>query len=223
MTAPGPRSTVSMTETEQRERVLNALESFQAELRAYRQLTKKPPRFLRDGVAEPLQPETLGNCRVFPSREHLVKTLLSGGIGAEVGVQHGTFSRFLLDKVGPEKLHLFDMAVRLIAKDVAEDVRTEIHGGDSSAQLGRLPDRYFDWIYVDGDHRLAGVKKDSEVALRKVKPGGLLIFNDYTPWSIGEAMPYGVMPVVNALANSGLSIVGLALASHGYFDIALRA
>jgi len=221
--APSSEAAAPGTEFEQRKRVLEAQKVFQDELRTWRKMTQKPPLFLRDGQAKPLRPEALETCRVFASREDLVRTFLSGGIGAEIGVQHGRFSTFLLDNVRPERLHLFDMSKRLIAQSVVDDPRTELHVGDSSTNLSRLPDQHFDWIYIDGDHRLDGVRKDTEAAMRKIKPGGYLVFNDYTPWSIGEAMPYGVMTVVNDVVNSGLPVVGLGLASHGYFDIALQA
>ena len=37
----------------------------------------------------------------------------------------------------------------------------------------------FDLIYVDGSHAAEDVKKDAENSLRALKPGGLLIFDDY--------------------------------------------
>ena len=63
--------------------------------------------------------------------------------------------------------------------------------------------------------------KDARVAVRKVKPDGLLIFDDYTGRSPMEAIPYGVVAVVNELVAEGCNVVGLALTPTGYFDIAL--
>jgi len=37
----------------------------------------------------------------------------------------------------------------------------------------------FDLIYVDGSHAAEDVRKDAEDSLRALKPGGLLIFDDY--------------------------------------------
>lgn len=38
-----------------------------------------------------------------------------------------------------------------------------------------------DAIYIDGDHREAGIKADCEAWLHKVKPGGMIMFHDYIP------------------------------------------
>lgn len=88
--------------------------------------------------------------------------------------------------------------------------------------LARCDDRSFDWIYIDGDHSMDGVRKDAEVACRKIKNGGILMFDDYTLWSPTEVMPYGVVHVVNALVNQGHPVIGLALSPHGHYNIALR-
>jgi len=202
---------------------MEALEHFRGALRRYKAASDQPPLFLLEKRAPELAPDALEACRVFADRHQMMKALVHRGIGGEVGVQHGHFSRFLLDEIAPETLYLFDMSDRLLRADVRNDPRTVLRLGDSSSQLSGLPDRSFDWLYIDGDHSYAGVRRDALAALRKIRPGGLLIFNDYTPWSPGEAMPYGVMACVNELVNDGLGMVGLALSANGYFDVALRA
>lgn len=206
----------------QQQRVINALKVVQQEVRVYRKLAQKPPVFLKDGVPKKLRSDALTSVRLYSDRFDLMRDLVKGGAGAEVGVQHGTFSRFLLDHIQPTSLDLFDLTADLVQKDILDDARTTMHVGDSSTLLGKLPDQSLDWIYVDGDHRYAGVKKDTDVARLKIRPGGMLIFNDYVPWSVAEVMPYGVMPVVNDLINDGFPVAGLALANHGYYDIAVR-
>lgn len=208
---------------EQKQRVMKAIEAAREEARAWRRLTGTPPSFLKDGgVPQRMRDDALTGAKLYSDRFVMMKDLVKGGIGAEVGVQHGEFSRFLLDEIGPERLSLLDMTDKDFRPDVVKDPRTDIRIGDSSTQLAELPDRSLDWVYIDGDHRYEGVKKDTDVARQKVKPGGVLIFNDYTPWSVVEVMPYGVMPVVNALVNEGYPVLGLALAPHGYYDIAVR-
>ena len=81
----------------------------------------------------------------------------------------------------------------------------------------------FDWVYIDGDHGYRGVRRDAEAALGRLRPGGLLIFNDDLRWSAVEARPDGVVTCVNGLVNDGLHVVGIALSAHGYHAIALRA
>jgi glycosyltransferase involved in cell wall biosynthesis/predicted O-methyltransferase YrrM/Tfp pilus assembly protein PilF len=51
--------------------------------------------------------------------------------------------------------------------------------GNSSAILPTMEAESFDLIYVDGDHSAAGVRADSLEAYRLLKPGGLLLWDDY--------------------------------------------
>jgi len=37
----------------------------------------------------------------------------------------------------------------------------------------------FDVIYIDGDHSYQGVKRDLQLALKKVRPGGFICGHDY--------------------------------------------
>jgi len=67
------------------------------------------------------------------------------------------------------------------------------------------------------------VRRDIAVGRRKVKKTGLMLFNDYIPWSYVEMQPYGVMAAVNELCiDDGWEIVYLALPPHMYCDVALR-
>lgn len=202
--------------------VYAALENLQSALRAYRVGTQSPPAFLREKQAPEMRDDAFGDCRVFANRHKMIHAMGKGAIGAEVGVQHGNFSRFILNNLDVTELHLFDRQKDIIREDVRQSPQVSLHIGDSSSELDKLPDAYFDWIYVDGDHSYSGALKDARVAVKKVKPGGTLFFNDYTPWSIGEAIPYGVMAVVNELVNDGLDMTGVALTANGYFDVALR-
>jgi len=89
--------------------------------------------------------------------------------------------------------------------------------------LAQFPNGFFDWIYVDADHRYEAVARDATVAARKLKPGGTLVFNDYTMWSPIEGIPYGVPQVVHELCLAdGWEFVYLALDPQGYFDVAIR-
>lgn len=189
----------------------------------YRRLAKEPPLFVLEKQAPALRPGALENARIYADRHAMIRALVSGGIGGEVGVQAGHFSRFLLDKIAPDHLHLFDMSDQWLRADVRSAPNITLHLGDSSKQLGRLPDQSFDWLYIDGDHSYDGVRRDAMAALKKIKPGGTLIFNDYVMWSPGEAIPYGVMACVNELVADGLDMAGVALTRSGYFDVALKA
>lgn len=165
--------------------------------------------------------------RLFRNRRDLA-THCAGLVGqganiCEVGVRRGDFSVELLEVFRPSLLLLIDLDIRQIYPDVANHPRVRIVKGLSWDVLAGLPDDSLDYLYVDGDHSYEGVHEDVEVAHRKVRPGGIIQFNDYTNWSVMERQPYGVMDVVNIyVENNDAQIVGLALERAGYHDIAIR-
>lgn len=163
--------------------------------------------------------------RLVPDRKLVFDDIPSGGRVAEVGTQEGIFARFLLDRLKPVELHLFDIDVApLVARGDRELLDfASVHVGDSSTLLGEFPDDYFDVIYVDGDHAYEGVRRDADVAVRKVRPGGWLIFNDFTIWSPVECIDYGVPYVVcEILQSPDWMVTHFAFHPLGYHDIALR-
>jgi spermidine synthase len=194
-------------------------------------MTGSPKRELVILPSPPLLPQRhLENCRTVASRDELLRRIdvRPGPRVAELGVFRGEFSRYLLDTLRPEELHLFDLDLRRFS--IAEKFSTEIdqrriflHEGDSSTGLLALPDAYFDLIYIDGDHTYEGVCRDIEAAERKLAANGYLIFNDHTYWSPCECLSYGVMQAVNEFCErSDREAVFLALDSYMYCDIAIR-
>jgi predicted O-methyltransferase YrrM len=155
--------------------------------------------------APELPGEKLEGCELLPNRYALLDKVPQGGAMAEIGVDRGDFSLEILTRCKPDKLHLFDIDIaRLVNPEIraelaSEDSRLKTHIGDSSTNLGKMPDGYFDLVYVDGDHDYKGVVKDIEAVLPKMKPGGILIFNDYTVWSASSMYHCGVARAVNEL------------------------
>ena len=47
-------------------------------------------------------------------------------------------------------------------------------------------DRYYDFIYIDGDHSYEAVKRDIELYLPKLKKGGLIAGHDYDEKAFGD-------------------------------------
>lgn len=67
---------------------------------------------------------------------------------------------------------------------------------DSKDLYGKLPDNYYDLIYLDGDHSYAGVKNDIINLLPKIKSGGYIAGHDYSEiWG-------GVIKAVDELLDS---------------------
>ncbi len=171
-------------------------------------------------------------CVVLPNRDAGLSLLESSARVAEVGTQYGRFAELILQETEPSNLVLFDISFDLFDATLGEHPAlkaglergdVELVLGDSAETLSNYPDEYFDWIYIDGDHRYAGVCRDARVAKDKVKRDGVLIFNDYTHWSPIEIESYGVPRAVNELCiHDGWKLKYLALdANLGYQDVAL--
>jgi hypothetical protein len=143
-------------------------------------------------TAPPLTQDKIEGCRMFADRFTMLNSSLfpAGLVWAEVGVDKGAFSREILARTNPSKLHLIDLAPdRLERANIASALDrgvAEMHAGDSAEQLASFPDAYFDVIYIDGDHYYDGVKRDIAAARSKIKAHGLLVFNDYAAWSPGR-------------------------------------
>lgn len=175
--------------------------------------------------------EHLANCRVFVDRLEMVRAFARlGTVGAEVGIWDGDFSALLMKFIEPKRLYLLDIAIRQRVLDRFEGQLNgpviSLHEGDSPAILSAFPDHRFDWIYIDGDHSYDGVKRDADVAIKKIKHDGILFFNDY---KIGDHnhpdgfYPYGIIPVVNNLClHQGFEMIGFGFHSQMYCDVAIR-
>lgn len=166
-------------------------------------------------------------CRVVSNRYELLNYLPKGGVVAEVGTDQGAFAARIMDTCAPSSLHLFELDLaRLKPENVSEAVnegRCHLVAGDSATNLQRYPHDYFDWIYIDGDHSYEGVKRDTEAAAPRVKPGGYLVFNDYNVWSVTSMRRCGVARAVNEFAaRDGWAFVFLALQASMYLDVALQ-
>ncbi len=190
--APTPKITYEQVEQKRR--------AFSQALRQFRQAKGR-----YHNPAPELPAAKLEGCEVLPNRLMLLDKVAQGGVMAEVGVDRGDFSLQILTRCKPDKLHLFDIDMsRLVNPEVraelaSEGSRLKTHVGDSSTNLRKLPDAYFDMVYIDGDHDYRGVVRDIEAVLPKVKPTGILIFNDYTVWSPTSMYHCGVARAVNEL------------------------
>jgi predicted O-methyltransferase YrrM len=177
--------------------------------------------------APELPNDHLKNCRFLENRIEILKLMPKNGIIAEVGVDRGVFSKSILDLSSPRRVHLIDIDLSRLDYDNVQDGVTSgkciLHSGDSSVVLQEFKDSYFDWIYIDGDHYYEGVKKDIQSAKSKIKPGGFLVFNDYSVWSPVSMTHCGVARAVNEFClGEGWEIVYFCFQSMGYNDVAIR-
>lgn len=197
-----------------------------------------------------LKAEHVNGATLYASRKDLIRGLLPrfrGGVIAELGVDKGDFSQFLLDAVQPSRFDAYD-TFRLHQHNgpangnVIEDwLRGETHAdyymrrfresvetgtmrlveGDSATGLQQSSAAY-DMIYIDADHSYEQVLRDAQAAISRLKPEGVLIFNDYIMGDYTQNQLYGVVQVVNELCVSGgWRMIGLAIPGDRFDDAAL--
>jgi Methyltransferase domain len=190
----------------------------------------------------------IAGARLYATRKDLIVDLPIPRVGeiAELGVALGSFSKFIIEELRPRRFHAFDLfqlhnEVHLWGQKTSDvlhgmkhvefyrqEVTTTgaevvIHEGPSQQTLPRVPDQSFDMIYIDAEHTYEEVKADAEIATRKIKRDGILIFNDYIMHDPFVKADYGIVPVVNEMVvNQGWRVVGFALQKHLFCDIAVR-
>lgn len=168
------------------------------------------------------------NCRLVAERAELLKFCLpKQAVVAEIGTDQGNFAALILEHTAPTQFHVIDRSFQNFRRARFETAiaakQMYLHEGDSATVMGRFADGFFDWIYIDADHSYAGVKRDIDAAKTKIKPGGLLVFNDYIFWSHRELESYGVVQAVNEFCLAeDWELVYLALHPEMYQDVVLR-
>lgn len=161
--------------------------------------------------------------------------MASNGIVAEVGVDEGNYSEEILSITKPKILHLIDTwGSKRFGDDKFNKVQNRfaaevdqgqvvMQRGISWEELQKLPDSYFDWIYLDTSHTYEDTAKELEVSRRKVKPDGVISGHDYTIGNIKRALPYGVIQAVNEFCiNHDWEMIYLSNESSRCLTYALR-
>lgn len=171
----------------------------------------------------------LSICRPKRSEEIIARLPTNGPLrGAEVGVLRGHNARVLLQQRPQLSLHLVDVWGQQPAnssyvrsrdgharKSTAQwqqtfnaakravnfaGDRVTFHRMQSSAAAAAVPDRSFDFVFVDADHSYDGCKRDLDAWLPKVKPGGWIGGHDYDH-PREKRGHWGVKPAVDELAD----------------------
>ena len=77
-----------------------------------------------------------------------------------------------------DKENIYNTFLRNI-ENCADKDRIIINRGFSNEQIPKYEDDFFDIIYVDGNHEPEYALEDAVLSFRKLKIGGLMIFDDY--------------------------------------------
>ena len=193
-----------------------------------------------------LSAQHVQGARLFANRQDMMRALFRKTSSvAEVGVAFGHGSDVLIECFSPEEFVAFDTfqlheIPTLWGKPSAEWFQGKTHidyyssrmrgkvsklqveEGNSSTNLSKYPDKYFDVIYIDGDHSYEGARADANISEHKLRADGLLIFNDYIILDSITGAQFGVVPCVNDMVvNRGWFVVAMALQQYLFCDVAL--
>ena len=103
--------------------------------------------------------------------------------------------------------------------------RVTLLEGTSQAELRKLPDESFDIIYIDGSHTADDVLADAVMSWQLVRPGGIVIYDDYL-WDGSEHTQRGGLageltpsPALNAFYSAYMYQIEVA---HWGYQLAFR-
>jgi len=77
----------------------------------------------------------------------------------------------------------------------------------SNIEIPKFDDNYFDIIYIDGNHEPEYVLEDAVLSFRKLKPNGIMIFDDYG-WGGPDLTQRGIDGFLNAY-HKKIKVLGL--------------
>lgn len=139
-------------------------------------------------------------------------------IVVEVGVYEGALSKMLATLPTLEQLHVVDSwdgyysrfgdeHMEKVAASVmswaAGHPKVTIHRMDSSDAVALFSDEAIDFFHTDGDHSLAGVRRDLRMWAPKVKAGGILSGDNYEAATVAKGVDEA-FPQRELLANGRL-------------------
>ncbi|MFC1841576.1 class I SAM-dependent methyltransferase [Candidatus Dependentiae bacterium] len=165
------------------------------------------------------------------TRTDFLKLMPKNGIVAEIGVWDGQFAEKILKYCNPEKLYLIDCwqnqsetvypdglnihfnnkylekLHQSVVRKFAHDPRVTVIKAFSPQATDLFENDFFDWVYIDGNHKYEAVSKDLPAWYEKVKTGGVISGHDYVIMSY-----FGVVPAVNEfLFNNNLELLYLTV------------
>lgn len=174
------------------------------------------------------------NCTVLPDRGAMLDRMKKGSIVAEIGVAFGEFSKEILERCQPKKLHLVDAweseryvkgleGIRAEFSPQIDDGLIEIHQGRSTDILRTFEYGQFDWVYIDTNHTYETTLLELQISSRKVVEGGRISGHDFCTGNVIAPVPYGVVEAVTKFCSDfDWEFEFLTIESRGHFSFCLK-
>jgi hypothetical protein len=180
-------------------------------------------------------------------RERLIRYLPSGGCIAEIGVARGHFSAQLKAVCKPSFLALVDPWCEQDQtiyygdsnnarqsdqdkrfKDVSRRFASKKRGAEcrivrnfSAEAVKDFDDKFFDWVFIDGNHSYEACLDDLRLWAPKVKDDGLLCGHDFAAHASARAAKYGVVEAVQTFVKeTGFALAALTVEHFPTFVVA---
>ena len=91
----------------------------------------------------------------------------------------------------------FDALYQHVMQRFSGNHRVTIHRSTSADVVNTFPDQYFDFVYIDGDHRYEAVLRDLQLYNSKLTDQGTFLGDDFCEHGAFENAEYGVIAAVN--------------------------
>lgn len=134
---------------------------------------------------------------------YLVQDYFKTGVGAEIGVERGIFSKLILSQ-WKGTLFLIDMWEHEgIYEEAQHNLKSEprcIMVKSSSVEAAKkVMDGSLDFVYIDADHSYKSCKEDLLAWFPKVRHGGIVAGHDYLNWTReeGAQVDFGVKAAID--------------------------
>lgn len=175
-----------------------------------------------------LEQKHVQNCKVLAHRLDLLDLMPKNASIAELGVEHGFFSKEIIARCSPTELILVDtwpdetIKQACIANAMIPEM-TFLKQTTSVEYLTSIRENTLDWVYIDTDHTYKTTKAELEAASKAVKDSGYICGHDYTSISYSGLKRYGVVEAVNEFCvNYGYEFIYLTAETTRHISFALR-
>jgi hypothetical protein len=173
-------------------------------VRVYQREGQENLIMLHEASASPQRKDAISvseNSNIQVRGSFLHRMVAKNGMGAEIGVHKGQFTRSILDHTQPMRLHLIDPwylfgkewpwakdnksttdALVGVLQSFEEELvngSVVLHVGYDLEVLAEFTDQYFDWVYLDTSHQYEQTQRELLLLKRKVKADGVITGDDW--------------------------------------------